>query len=554
MLSSIYIENIAVIEKTTVSFTDGFNVFTGETGAGKSIIIDAINAVLGQRTSKELIRTGTQRAFVQAQFCELKQESIEKLKQEGFEPDEDGNLIIQREIYTNGRNNCKINGIPVNVSTLRTLANALIVIHGQHESYELLSADVPVRYLHSYGGLNDELEKYRESFRRYKELKNELERVSSSESERLRKMDILKYQIDELMAAELEDGEKEELESRKIILQNREKIQESVLTALELLRGNDESNGIISDIRSAGEQLAQASQFQTQLDDLCQRLESAYYELDDISSELTHFEDFEEEGELESIEERLDTIYRLERKYGLDISGIIKKLEDFKQELYETENYEFNIEKLRKEYKTYQNMACERADSLLNKRRQASVRFAEDVRQQLKFLDMPNIKLEFDIGNAALNENACDKVEIMISTNVGEELKSVSKIASGGELSRIMLAIKNVLASNDTLETLIFDEIDTGISGSAAHKVGLKLREISNFKQVICITHQAQIACLADCHYLIEKKVKNDRSYTDVKALDNEERVMELSRIMSGANITQLTLSHAREMLENAKK
>ncbi len=552
MLCEIYIENIAVIEKVSVSFTSGFNVFTGETGAGKSIIIDAINAVLGQRTSKELIRTGEQKAVVSAVFGELNDENIKALENLGFSPDEDGTVILYREMLANGKNICRINGMPANVSMLKEASKSLVTIHGQHESYELLTPELHMRYLDYYGKLNELVDKYELEYNKYREIKNKLDSQNDNESERLKKIDMLKYQIDEIEEACLEEGEDEQLAMRKKALLSSEKIRRCMANAEGLLNGDEDTDGAVSIIKEACDELSDAAQYLEDIEELSQRLNDVYYELDDIANEILRNDDLSDnvEQELEDTEERLELIYRLERKYGSTIGEVLGSLEEAKKELEYLESYEYNMEQLTLALERQNALCIELANEISEKRKRSAEKFSQNVRKQLEFLNMPNVKLFFKFEKVPLYSGGCDKAEMLISVNAGEEPRPISKIASGGELSRIMLAVKNVLADGDFTEALIFDEIDTGISGNAAYKVGLKLKEISKKKQVICITHQTQLACLADSHFLISKDVKNGRSYTSVEALDYDARVNELARIMSGDDVSELTLLNAREMLD----
>ncbi len=551
MLCEIYIENIAVIEKISVRFTEGFNVFTGETGAGKSIIIDAINAVLGQRTSKELIRTGAQKAVVSAVFGELNGENVKALAELGYEPDEEGLVILYREMLANGKNICRINGMPVNVSALRDASGALITIHGQHESYELLTPDLHMRYLDYYGRLKEKIEQYEAEYDKLKDIQHRLNSQSDNESERLRRIDMLKYQIEETEAAELEEGEDEQLASRKRTLLAAEKIERCVAVADSLLSGDEDTDGAVSMIKQACDELGDAAEYDDDFSELFQRLNDVYYELEDISSELSQSEDFGENAhrELEDIEERLEIIYRLKRKYGDTVEDVLKSLEEAKKELEYLDGYEYNMEKLKAEYEAQKSLCVKLAKEISQKRKETAEKFSKSVKAELEFLNMPHVRLCFDFEDVTLYRGGCDKAQILISANAGEEMRPISKIASGGELSRIMLAVKNVLSEGDFTEALIFDEIDTGISGNAAYKVGLKLKEISQKKQIICITHQTQLASLADTHFFISKSVENGRSYTHVQALGFDERVRELARIMSGDNVSALTLEHAKEML-----
>ena len=550
MLSNLYIENIAVIEKTSIDFKKGLNVMTGETGAGKSIVIDSINAVLGNRTSKELIRTGASSAFVSAEFTNLSEKALAVIDEAGFEL-EDGELLIQREISTTGKNKCRINGRPATVSTLKEIGVQLINIHGQHESYELMSPELHISYIDKLAGLESEIEAYQEVYKKYKKLSAELKKATVDESERERKIDLLKYQIDELEDADLRDGEYEELNEQKAVLQNSEKIIEAIMSSRALMNGDEESSGVLENLQETNSQLSDISEYMSEVEPINSRIESAIYELEDCLSELTGLTDLVDTdgGSLDSIEERLDLIYTLGKKYGSTIKEMLDFLDKAKKELNALVMYDENREALIKECDKAYKEAEKLAKALSEKRRATSSEFADKVCEEMAFLDMPNVKLVVVQEKCELNSLGCDNIEFLISTNPGEPPKPISKIASGGELSRMMLAVKNVLSDKDDIDTLIFDEVDTGISGSAAQKVGLKLREVSKSRQVLCVTHLAQIAAMGNSHFKISKSVRDEKTFTKVEELDHEGRKQELARIIGGTEMTKASLDYAEEML-----
>ncbi len=552
MLTNLYIENIAVIEKTSIDFTEGLNVMTGETGAGKSIVIDSINAVLGNRTPRDLIRSGADTALVCAEFTDPSQKAVDALREYGFDTD-DGSVILQRELNTSGKGKCRINGRPASVSILKEVGAYLINIHGQHESYELMSPDLHITYIDKLGNLHDDVEAYREVFQRYKSLRAELNKAQLDDSERARKIDLLTYQINELEEAELYVGEYEELTEQRNLLENRERIAEALNETREALNGGEDTDGAVQALEQACSALSNITDFLPEADALLQRLQSAAYELEDCAGEVTGLLDDSESDEysLEEIEDRLDLIRRLGRKYGVTIEEMLAFLENARKELDTLERYAENREALEADCQAALRQAKILAKNLSDRRREISVQFSSAVREEMTFLDMPNVQLVIRQESCELNSFGCDDMEILISTNPGEAPKPVSKIASGGELSRMMLAIKNVLADKDDIDTLIFDEVDTGISGSAAQKVGLKLREVSKSRQVLCVTHLAQIAALANGHYKIHKDVADGKTYTSVDKLDRTGRIGELARIIGGVEITQATLDYAAEMLKN---
>lgn len=550
MISTLYIENIAVIEKCSIDFNPGLNVLTGETGAGKSIIIDAINAIMGQRTSKDIIRTGAASAFVSICFENINGVIKQKLADLGFDDEED-TLILQRTLSAAGKNTCKINGRPATLAMLRELSVNLINIHGQHESYELFSPETHIDYIDSYGGCSPLLEDYKAKFSEYKILKKKLDEANSDESERLREIDLLSFQTNELYDADVQAGEEEELNSERSSLMNFEKIFALLNKAKSALSGEDSGGLEAVDIASSA--LRNASDYNPEYEEISSNLTDIYYNLQDCSETISDLIDNldSDPQRLEEIEERLDLINRLCRKYNCQSDELPGLADEMQARLDELINYDKNRDELITACENARLAAQSAAEKLSEKRKTAAEDFARKVKEEMQFLNMPNVELVPMFETVELSPKGVDKMELLISANPGEKPRPVAKIASGGELSRMMLAIKTVLASTDTVDTLIFDEVDTGISGSAAEKVGLKLLEVSSSRQVLCVTHQAQIAALADSHYLIEKQFENDRTYTDVTLLDHIGRVNELARIIGGVNITQAALSHAEDMLRN---
>ncbi len=551
MLSQLYIENIAVIEKASIDFKPGFNVLTGETGAGKSIVIDSINAILGERTSRELVRTGSRSAFVSAVFHSLGSKATNRLSDLGYAPEEDGSVMIQREINSDGKTACRINARPATVSVLKEIAPFLINIHGQHESYGLLSPESHMGYVDSMGVPAELLSSYRSAYERMGYIKNKLSSFHMDEAQKARQIDLLTYQIEELEAADLRAGEQEELNALKTFYSNSEKIAASLNTANAVLDGNEEQAGVLSAISEASEALADAERYFPDIHTLAERVRSIEYELEDCCSEIRDFSSRLEydPDELEKAEARLDVIYRLGLKYGKSVEMMLDFLNQCKEELNNIQLSDEKIAILTKEYEESKKTAEKLAKEISASRKKTALMFTAQVKDELRFLDMPNLDFQVQQEECPLNPLGCDKIQFLISTNAGEPAKPIAKIASGGELSRIMLAIKTVLAGKDDIDTLIFDEVDTGISGSAAQKVGLKLREASKNRQVICVTHLAQIAALANTQYLIEKHVENQKTFTNVLELDFEGRKQELARIIGGSQITPLMLENAAEML-----
>ncbi len=548
MLQTLYIENIAVIEKSAIDFSSGLNVLTGETGAGKSIIIDAINAIMGQRTSRDIIRTGASSAFVSAQFDNVNAAVRRKLEEFGFESDED-ELLLQRTLSASGKSTCKINGRPATAAMLREIAAGLINIHGQHESYELFSPETHIDYIDRYGRLIPALEDYKEKYKRYLILQKKLNEANSDESSRLSEIDLLSFQSKELFDADIQIGEEEALDSERSALMNFEKLSSLLNRAHMLLSGEDNSGCELVDM--AANAMQNAANYSADYEEISNTLTDVYYNLRDcaelVSDALDNLESDPER--LEEIEERLDLINRLTRKYNCTADELPALAEQMQSRLEELLNYDRNRDELIAACKAAREEAEQSALALSNNRRKTAAEFAEKVKAEMSFLNMPNVELVPYFEESALSPKGMDKMELLISANPGETPRPVAKIASGGELSRMMLAIKTVLACTDTVDTLIFDEVDTGISGSAAEKVGLKLREVSSECQVLCVTHQAQIAALADHHYLIKKQVEQGRTFTEVQPLDYDGRVNELARIIGGVNITDAARSHAEDML-----
>lgn len=552
MLSQLFINNIAVIEKASIDLENGFTVLTGETGAGKSIIIDAIHAVLGERTSKELVRTGTQTASVSALFTDLDDDILAHLAQLSVPLEDDGSLLIQREIKLEGRSLCKLNGAPATVSMLRELSPRLISIHGQHESYELLSPEVHMTYIDSFGELESLLGEYQASYRSLRKIQQKLEDFQTDESEKARRIDLLKYQIDELEDADIQIGEREELTQQRDIYKNSEKIAASLEVVRSLLSGDENNDGLLSGVSLAVKEMEKAAQYMTEVESPTQMLRDAGYLLDDVDTALQNLSIDFDPAVLEAIEDRLDLLYRLGMKYGDSEEKMLEFLEKCKKELHSIEFADEEKAQLEQEYEKEKKQAISLAKKLSEKRKKAAESFVKMVKQELEFLNMPGIEFLADIERVPLYSMGCDKLQFLVSANKGEPAKPMSKIASGGELSRIMLAIKTVLSGKDKIDTLIFDEVDTGISGSAANKVGQKLKQVSKNRQVLCITHLAQIAALADNHLRISKHIEKDRTFTQVEPLDFDGRKRELARIIGGESITELQLEMAEEMLKKS--
>ncbi len=550
MLSHLHIENIAVIENADLELEEGFNVLTGETGAGKSILIDSINLALGERVSKDIVRTGAVSAHVSALFCGISPSAKQMLSELGYECDDD--LLIQREISTDGRGTCRISGRPATVSIVRTVGRLLVNIHGQHDNQTLLSPEKHVYYLDKFAETDLILEEYSDLYKEVRKIESELAGIQTDESLKERRIDLLKYQIDEIEAADLSIDEEEELKSRRLKIVNSEKIGAAVGGAYSYIGGGDDSPGAHELVSNADEALDNITDVLPEIKELATRIKNLSYELEDCADELRKFanDDEYDPHELENIEERLDTIFRLKRKYGGSVEAILKFLEKSQNELEEIETSDERCAKLTAKLDDAKAKLFETAKKLSDKRKEASQLLSTKIKQELKFLDMPEV--EFLVNFTLLKEpssNGYDNVEFLISANPGSPPRPLAKIASGGEISRIMLAIKTVLAKSDDIDMLIFDEIDTGVSGRAAQKIGMKLKQVSCDRQVVCITHLAQIAAQADRHILIEKKIENNNTFTRLETLDFDGRKRELARIIAGADITEKTIQTAAEML-----
>jgi len=547
MLSLLHIENIAVIERAEISFGRGFHVLTGETGAGKSIVIDAISAILGERSYRDMIRTGADKASVRAIFTDVPE--YPWFEENGVEYDPE--VVIQRDIYLDGRNNCRVNGTPVTVTILRKLGIQLINIHGQHDSASLFDENNHLRFLDDYAENGSLRDTYAEKYAAVDALNREIERFSMDEGEKLRKLEMLKYQIAEIQKAELEAGEDETLEARRKVLQNAEKLSDGLNSAVESLYGSDDTDGAISLLSNAQRELARLSRYTDTFNELQERLMDLVYSVQDAAEDLRdQRDDLSYSGdELEQIEARLDVIHRLRRKYGADCAEILAYLENAQKELDEIEFSDDHLEKLKAKLLKAEKEAWDAAYALRDSRILAAETLSERILDELSQLDMPKVQFSCIFTELDLTANGADSVAFYMSANTGEALKPMSKVASGGELARIMLAIKNVLAQQDQVPTLIFDEVDTGVSGRAAVKVAEKLHSIAAKKQVLCVTHLPQIAAKGDNHMLISKSERDGRTYTSVTPLDREGRKQELARIIGGANITEITLKSAEEML-----
>ena len=547
MLRLLHIENIAVIEQADILFEDGFNVMTGETGAGKSIVIDAISAILGERAYRDMIRTGMNKASVRAVF-----DRVPKLDwfSENDIPYED-EITVQREIFLDGKNLCKVNGLPVSVSVLKKLGFQLINIHGQHDSAALFDENYHLSFLDDYACNEQLLEEYGEKYRAMQSLKHEIEHLSMDEGEKLRRMETLKYQIDEISRAELTIGEDEALESKRKLAQNAEKLADGLQDAALGLDGDDDTEGAAAMLAQAERALSKIARYDDSLSQIHDLVADLMYQAQDAAEQVKDriYSLSYSADELERIEERLDTIHRLRRKYGATCEDILAYLERAKKELDEIEFADERMAQLQRKLQKAEQEACAMAQRLREARKQASVTLTERVLKELSDLDMKKVQFACQFTETELSQNGADAVAFYMSANLGEALKPLNKVASGGELARIMLAMKNVLAERDHVPTLIFDEVDTGVSGRAAQHVAEKLRAVSKNKQVLCVTHLPQLAALADTHFLIEKSEHDGRTFTAVTPLDFEGRKRELARIIGGSSITETTLQSAAEML-----
>ena len=547
MLSLLHIENIAVIECADISFDNGFNILTGETGAGKSIVIDAISAILGERAYRDMIRTGATKAAVRAVFTDVAK--LPWFEENGVEYDPE--TVIQREIFLDGKNICRVNGSLVSVSILRKLGIQLINIHGQHDSASLFDENNHLQFLDDFAANGQLHTDYEEAYGKVTGLRREIDRMTMDEGEKLRRMETLRYQIEEISKAELEPDEDEALEERRKLLQNAEKLSSGMDAAVECLYGGDETDGAASLLAEAERELGRLSRYTESFAEIHERVADLMYQVQDVAEavrdardELSYSAD-----ELDRIESRLDVIHRLRRKYGATCTDILQYLENAKQELDDIEFADDHLERLKGKLEKAEKQAWQKAIALRENRKAAAQELSARILSELAQLDMPRVQFSCVFTELELSANGADGVAFYMSANAGEALKPMSKVASGGELARIMLAMKNVLAEQDRVATLIFDEVDTGVSGRAAQKVAQKLRSVAKNKQVLCVTHLPQLAALATTHLLIAKSERNGRTYTTVEPLDLEGRKHELARIIGGATITETTLKSAEEML-----
>ncbi len=552
MLKQLNIENVAVIEKATVDFSDGLNILTGETGAGKSILIDSINAILGNRTSKEIVRNGAERATIWASFLNYNS-SINNVLEQASYPVED-ELFIYREITADGKSICRVNNRPATAAFVREVCSALINIHGQHDNQILLNSEKHIEVFDNFAELVELKRNYQDDFKRLVLIKKEIEQLSLDDQQKTNKKELLSYQIDEIEKACLEPNEEQVLTEKRNLIRNSENLISSISAAHGALSNSDEISSACDLLYTAVNSLEAVSGVSDELLATYNRLNEAYYSVRDISDELSDMIDRFEFNplELEETEQRLDVIYNLKRKYGDSIQAILENLEQQKKELGDIDQSDERLEALKVEYKSLLSVVTEKGGELSEQRKQKSILFCEKIISELQFLNMPGVVFTVSINQSKLTINGIDEVEFLISTNPGEPPKPLSKIASGGELSRIMLAIKNALADKDEIDSLIFDEIDTGISGVSANRVGRKLLEVSASRQTICVTHSAGVASYANRHMKIEKNVNDGKTYTDISLLDEQQRKYELARIISGDNITETSLKNAQELIETA--
>ena len=552
MLELLHIENIAIIEAADIEFAPGFNALTGETGAGKSIVIDSLSAVLGQRTSRELIRTGAEKAFVSAAFSGMAPELTETL---GIQPEADGTLLLQREIQTDGKNVCRVNGRPVTVGQLRALGARLLNIHGQHDGQQLLDEEQHIVYLDSFGRVESLAITYAEKYKNFTDIRRQIGALQMDEAEKARRVDTLQYQIEELRRAKLTPGEEEELTARRGMLRNAEKFLDAVAGADYALNGDDSGGGALSALRQAQDALGGVRHLDDAFGQLYERLGEAYSEVYDIAATV---EDKRGEldvspGELDRVESRMDLLYRLKKKYGATVEDMLDYQARCEAELAQIEDAGDTLARLEQALSKAEKEARQAAQALSDARKAAADRLTAQILTELQQLDMGKIRFAVDFAEKPLDSDGMDTVRFLMSANVGEELRPIHKIASGGELARIMLAMKNVLSEQDHVGTMVFDEVDTGVSGRAAQKVAEKMARISRRKQVLCVTHLPQLAAMADTHFSVEKGERGGRTYTEVRRLDREQRRRELARLTGGSHVSQTMLDGAEELLAQAE-
>ena len=555
MLAELYIENLAVIEKASIRFTKDLNVFTGETGAGKSILINGINAILGQRITKDIVRTGADKAVITAAFTDVSDECVQMLEQGGFGID-DGQLFLEREVRSDGGSVARINNRPVNISLLRQIGEMLVNIHGQHDNQILLSADKHIKILDSYAEAQEMLEDYQQSFHKLQKLAKQINQLKMNDKQKQFRISELYDICNEIENLDLKQDEDKLIENELALSKNAVALSEAIYASNTIIAGNDDTSGVIENVSLANDSIEEYSDIMPEISALSERLSSAKIELQDISQELDSILDKlnVDPKRYDWLNQRSDDIRRICKKYGPELSDVFRTLEDSRKELDSLENSEQDIQRLENEKKELLTDVSRKAMELSKFRKDAAERFVEQVTGELEFLNMPNVRIVVDNKPGKLTVNGLDNIEFLISANIGEEPRPLAKIASGGELSRIMLALKNVIAEKDSINTLVFDEIDTGVSGRAAQKIGMKLKQIAKFRQVLCVTHLAQIAVMADNHMLIEKSIIGERTVTTVKTLDEDQRRYEVARIMGGDNITPLLLENAGQLIDDARK
>ena len=555
MLELLHIENIAVIEEADIQFQPGFNALTGETGAGKSIVIDAMNAVLGGRTSRDLIRTGTAKAFVSAAFSGISP-MLPGLEECGVAPDENGELMVQRELTADGKNLCRANGRPITVAQLRRIGTELLNIHGQHDGTALLDEEQHGAYLDRFGRTEEPLNAYRMVYEALSALRGQIRSLQMDEAEKARRVDSLRFQINELERAELVAGEEEELDARRNLLRNGEKYIDALSGADYALNGGDDSSGAVNAIREAEGAIYSIHTLDHELEELYQRLEQArceVYDLAEIIREKRAEFDFSP-AELDAVESRCDQLYRLKKKYGATVEDMLDYLEKCRAELDAIETADDTLLLLEQKLKKTMEETVAAGAALTRARKEAAVILEKRIQQELQDLDMKKVRFAIEFTPKEPGVDGCDVIRFLMSANAGEDLKPISRIASGGELARIMLALKNVLAEQESIGTLVFDEVDTGVSGRAAQKVAEKLAQVSRRKQVLCVTHLPQLAAMADTHFSVEKGERGGRTYTRVVQLDREQRKAELARITGGTQVTEALLESAGELLTQAEE
>lgn len=557
MLSLLHIENIALIQSADIRFEPGFNVLTGETGAGKSIVIDSIGAVLGERTSRELIRTGAKSALVTAVFTQVP--PLPWLEENGF-PTGEEELLLQRELQGDGRNVCRIDGKLVTVAQLRELGRQLLNIHGQHDGQQLLDPASHLGYLDQFGGCQPLLESYQEAYRKWHDIRREMDKLQMDEAERSRRVDTLNYQIQELERAQLKAGEDEELSARRTLLRSAGRLMEAVQSAEFALSGDEDRDGACSLIAQAEGEVQGVSSISPELSELSEKLTALRCAADDAADtlrDLSRSFDFSP-GELDQVEERLDLLYRLRKKYGPTVEDMLSYLDRCRKELDQIQYADDTLARLEKDLKKAQKEAARRGEVLSQARREAAGALQARVQEELRQLDMPKVQFQTEFtpkgGEAGMDDTGLNEVQFLMSANLGEALKPIQKVASGGELARIMLALKNVLAEGDQIGTLVFDEVDTGVSGRAAQKVAEKMAQVARGKQVLCVTHLPQIAAMADTHFSVQKGEREGRTYTRLERLDRSQRREELARLIGGASITPSLLESAEELLRQAEQ